>query len=42
MSQLGANIFLIPTTYGTQQFAKIGGVRVGYFDFPCELNACNL
>ena len=28
MSKLGANIFLISTTYGLQQFAKIGAVKV--------------
>jgi hypothetical protein len=40
MSKLGANIFLISTTsnYSTlQQFAKIGAVKVDYFDFPDEI-----
>ena len=41
MSKLGANIFLIatllPTTHGPQQFAKIGVVKVDYFDFPVEI-----
>ena len=34
MSKLGANI---PTTYGLQQFAKIGAVKVDYFGFPGEI-----
>ena len=42
MSKLGTNIFLIsskllPTTYSLQQFAKIGAVKVDYFDFPGEI-----
>ena len=37
MSQLGANVFLISTTYGLQQFAKIGAVKVDYFDFQSEI-----
>ena len=40
MSKLGTNIFLISTistTYGLQQFAKIGAVKVDYFDFPGEI-----
>ena len=37
MSKLGANIFLISTTYGLQQFAKIWAVKVDYFDFPGEI-----
>jgi hypothetical protein len=37
MSKLGNNIFLISTTYGLQQFAKIGAVKVDYFDFRGEL-----
>ena len=36
MSKLDANIFLIATTYGPQQFAKIGVVNVDYFDFRNE------
>ena len=39
MSKLGTIIFLISTTsnsYGLQQFAKIGAVKVDYFDFPGE------
>ena len=28
---------LLPTTYGLQQFAKIGAVKVDYFDFPGEI-----
>ena len=36
MSKLGANIFLIATTYGPQQFAKIGVVKVDCLDFPNE------
>ena len=38
MSKLGTNIFLISTTYGLQQFAKIGAVKVDYFDFPGEIS----
>ena len=30
-------IFFIAATYGPQQFAKIGEVKVDYFDFPCEI-----
>ena len=40
MSKLGTNIFLyqlLPTTYGLQQFAKIGAVKVDYFDFSGEI-----
>ena len=40
MNKFGANIFgqqLLPTTYGPQQFAKIGVVKVDYFDFPVEI-----
>ena len=37
MSKLQANIFSIPTTYGPQQFAKIGGGKVDYLDFSCEI-----
>ena len=37
MSKLGANIFLMATTYDPQQFAKIGVVKVDYFDFPDEI-----
>ena len=36
MSKLGTNIFLISTTYGLQQSAKIRAVKVDYFDFPGE------
>ena len=28
---------LLPTTQGLQQFAKIGAVKVDYFDFPGEI-----
>ena len=37
MSKLDANIFLISTTYGLQQFAKIRALKVDYFDFPGEI-----
>ena len=37
MSKLGTNIFLISTTSSLQQFAKIGAVKVDYFDFPGEI-----
>ena len=45
MSKLDANIFLIsttsngclPTTYGLQQFAKTGAIKVDYFDLPGEI-----
>ena len=38
MSKLGTNIFLISTTSNyLQQFAKIGAVKVDYFDFPGEI-----
>jgi hypothetical protein len=37
MSKLGANIFLLSTTYGLQQFAKIGALKVDYFDFTGEI-----
>ena len=38
MSKLVDNIFLISTTSkGLQQFAKIGAVKVDYFDFPGEI-----
>ena len=36
MSKLGTN-YVLPTTYGLQQFAKIGAVKVDYFDFPGEI-----
>ncbi len=38
MIKLGTNIFnfLISTTYGLQQFPKIGTVKIDYFDFPGE------
>ena len=28
---------LLQTTYGSQQFAEIGGGKVNYFDFPSEI-----
>jgi hypothetical protein len=37
MSKLGTPFFcyqLLQTIYGLQQFAKIGTVKVDYFDFP--------
>ena len=40
MSKLGTDIFLcqlLPTTYGLQQFEKIGAEKVDYFDFPGEI-----
>ena len=37
MSKLGTKIFLISTTYGLQQFSKIGAVKVDYFDFQGEI-----
>ena len=37
MSELGANIFEISSNNSLQQFAKIGAVKVDYFDFPGEI-----
>ena len=42
MSKLGANLFfymyqLLATTYGLQQFTKMGAVKVDYFDFPDKI-----
>ena len=36
MSKLGANIFLISTTYGPQRFENTGAVKVDYFDFSSK------
>ena len=33
MSKLRANIFLTATTYGPQQFAKMGAEKVDFFIF---------
>ena len=38
MSELGANIFEISSNNSLQQFAKIGAVKVDYFDFPGEIS----
>ena len=37
MSKLGANTFLMSTSYSLQQFEKSRAVKVDYFDFPGEI-----